>query len=234
MTAGNPPGIRIMFRSDSFPIPFQGRAEIYAANQIPVPGFSSRPLAVIPVPSGGQVFLDSADLSGLAEADWPEGSITADSTHRLNIVLLGDSIGSILHDLAINKTMNRFGSFSDGKPRLDSSVHRIEAIMSPLEEMRCYMDTEAIASSLLTTFLFVQGTGFVARGIQGEFVFPSLPEGAYNLAAISLFTKDRPSSQQDSVYLFSLDREALTGRKDSLSIASILGAVPMPDSLKGL
>src|SRR5688500_10651071 len=69
VTTGNPTEIQVSFTGENGPVAIAGRVEIYAATQIPIPGFRPEPLARHDV-NGTAFILTASHFEGIADSLW--------------------------------------------------------------------------------------------------------------------------------------------------------------------
>ncbi len=108
VTTGNPTGIRIIFRKDSLPISLNGKVEVFATTQIPVPGYSPDPLLKINLVEASDVEIEESSIQAIPDSLWPAKSIEGDSVRKFNVVISSDSLGSILEGFHFQK--NKHGA----------------------------------------------------------------------------------------------------------------------------
>lgn len=231
VTTGNPTGIRIIFKKDSSLVSINGKAEVFAVNQIPVPGFSPEPLLSIAFQHANSIEVKAESIESIADSLWPEKSYGADSIHKFNIVVSSDSMGLILGDLSFRNRKSGSDFYKSGVPLPNFESHA--EVTADLVELTDYIgktDTNRL-SIVHDYYLFIYGTGFVAKGESGVFEVSRLPQGQYAAFFLPLYKKNEHSQGIDSTPVFSLI-EGLNTENDSLYRGSVFETVELPDSLK--
>lgn len=231
VTTGNPSGIRIIFKKDSTPISLNGVVEVFASTQIPVPGFSPKPLLRIELAEAKDIEIATSSINSIPDSLWPEKSTEGDSIQRFNAVITSDSLGLILENICFNRKKAGF-SFSKEDSVLPSNNSQAEIIanLAQLTDYAGKTDTNQL-SAFHDYYLFIYGTGFVSKGEHGIFMLPRLPIGTHNAFFLPLAKKPYPVSSIDSATIFSLNGK-LDTRTDSLSRGPIYREIELPDSLK--
>jgi len=227
---GNPTEIEVAFADRAGPITLSGRVEVFAASQIPVPGFSTEPLIRMNVAGGARVTLNAEAFLALGDSLWPESSLEGDSVRSFNVVATGDSQGAVIAGLRFAK---KTGGFllrpEDGLPK-DGEAAKVIGAVRPLVEIRGRMDAGDLQPGT-ESFLFVYGTGFYAKGDAGRFVFPRMPSGEYETFLIS-YDKGNFPSGSESMDVFRLSGPIGPGDEALLGLSGIQERIPIPDSLK--
>jgi hypothetical protein len=230
VTTGNPTEIQVGFTGENGPVALSGRVEIFAATQIPVPGFRPEPLARLEV-NGTTFSLKPDHFESIADSMWAKGSVEGDSVARFNLVITASDQGSILRDLGIRLKDRKFslkdGSFTAG---MDGAVS-MKAGFSAMAAYQVAMDTGSLSLRRLD-YLFLYGTGWSATDSAGIFRFPALPAGTYRPSYIGIPTKDSQSqSPTDSVNIYGLDKPIEAG-SSSVVRGDVETRIPIPASLR--
>lgn len=210
VTTGNPTEIQVGFTGENGPAALSGRVEIYAATQIPVPGFRPEPLGRFVV-VGTSFALTANHFANIADSMWAEGSLVGDSLARFNLVFADANSGAILRDMAIRLKDRKFdlkeGTFTPG---MDGAVS-VQTGIKPYAAYEVVMDSVAMSISRFH-FLFLQGSPWYAAESTGVFRFPALPLDAYRLSYVAVPNKaNAPVSVMDSLSIYTLDRPVQTG-----------------------
>jgi hypothetical protein len=238
VTTGNPVGMTFVLTKDSIPISITGRIEVYAATQIPVPGFSPSPLYSAPISNAKEIRLDAVELKSVPDSLWAKTSIEADSIYRFNVVLTGDSIISVLKEFRLNKSRGYFIPREvDQANAVISNRLKIHAPAVSLIPYRGVISNERI-SMVWDYYMFIYGTGFFTKGI-GEsqedgvtvFTFEKVPKGVNDCFLILLPGPNHPASGIDSTSIFSLAKPFNT-EIDTLILGPEQQIIELPDSLK--
>lgn len=255
ISTGNPVGLTIHIEKDSKPIAFTGTLEIYEANQIPVVGYRPDPLLRMQLENVDSVHLDTSTITTIPASLWLDtlyqdsiwsdsawadslGRDTADAHDTLlefNVVLRGDSLGTILKGYGFDTRSRRFVSAS-GTGKVDNmgSVH---AGLSRLVDYIGRLPPDRI-SIYRDYYLFILGTGYTAKAVgdagKGDSLLvtlPGLPEGQHDGFLISFPRTDHQGSGIMITDIFSLE-SPLSTDADALQMGSLYRIVELPDSLK--
>ncbi|HKP94595.1 MAG TPA: hypothetical protein VJ385_02450 [Fibrobacteria bacterium] len=229
---GNPTEIEVAFRNDSGSEPITGTMTVYASTQIPVPGFSPAPLISVPVAGMSHAVLKASAFAALADTLWPKGSVE-NGLYRFNVVVMGETKGAVLKGFSFRKTEKDFLlRAEDANAVRQENTATLKGTLSPLVELKCGIDTATI-SPYKNHFLFMYGTGLVAKGTAGEFVFPSVPKGSYESFLLSIPMKGNASTTiGDSLAIYSLSAALTSGTNNPLAVGDVQIRVPTPQSLK--
>ena len=225
---GNPTEIKISFTGGSGPAALKGRVDIFAATQIPVPGYRPEPLASIPVDGAMELILRAEILAGIPDSLWPKSSASGDSLYRFNLVVAGDSQGVVLRGLDYRR---RSGEFALTAPDLKAKQESggrwlLDAAMAKLVDAGARIDPE-ILDPTKKHYLFLAGTNLFALADSGRFEFKSIPEGSYEMSFLSLPLQHSVGSR-DSADVYGLISKLNTSRSDSIEVGDIIEVVPLP------
>jgi hypothetical protein len=229
---GNPTEIQVSFKNDSGSVSINGSLDVYAATQIPVPGYSPVALIHIDVAGTTQAIFGADAFKSIADTLWPKGSIEKGNYH-FNVIISDGKHGTILRGFAFRKGKSDFVLRDEDKdaPR-DGNRAAIEGTVTPMVPMICSLDTAKI-SPKKDHYLFLYGTGFIAKGDSGKFQFASVPKGSHNVFLLSLPMKgDMGTGVGDSLFVYGMSTSADAGKTNILTQSDIQATVPIPDSLK--
>lgn len=225
---GNPVEIKVSFTGASGPAALTGSVDVFAATQIPVPGFRTEPIASFPVNGATEVMVRAEALGAIPDSLWPKSSRQGDSLFTFNLVVSGAAQGAIIKGLIYRKKEGDFAlkpedveKFSDREARGD-----VKAALVDLVGAEARVDPASLYPDR-NYYLFIRGTRFSALADSGRFVFPSLPKGVHELAYLSL-PKEKPGGTNDSAYVHALNLPLNTQSSDSLSVGGIIESVPLP------
>lgn len=229
VTTGNPTEIQVSFTGGNGPEAIAGRVEIYAATQVPVPGYRPEPLARHDV-NGSTFTLTASHFEGIADSLWAEGSRQGDSLRSFNLVITGANQGAIMEDLIFHLGQGGFSRASGGWKNQQGVKASLEAGLSGLTAFTATMDTVGL-SGRRVHFLFLYGTGFHARNNGGVFEFPAMPAGPHKPYLISIPTREfQSTSPTDSLNVYNLDKVIEAGTT-SLARQSVADRIPVPTEL---
>jgi hypothetical protein len=235
VTTGNPTGIKVVFKRESVPVSLNGTVDIYAADQIPVEGYSPDPLLRISLNKSQSIEIGSESIDSIEDSLWPVKSVEGDSIKKFNVVVTGDSLGLILEGYGFRKRKGGtgFDFFKNGNVLASGGATiQVAADLVPLTDYVCKTDTNRLAfSSIAVYHLFIYGTGYKAKGEAGVFKLSKLPIGQHNAHLIKLPGRDHLTSGQDSASVFNLIG-GLNTANDSIYRGSEHDRVELPDSLK--
>lgn len=227
---GNPTEIEVAFADESGPISLSGRVEVYAATQIPVPGFSPEPLIRLEVSGEARAYLDAEAFLSLGDSLWPKSSVEGDSAWLFNVVVTGDGQGAVIRGLRFAEKRGGFVLRPEDVAPLEGKAALVEGALKPLVEIRGRMDA-GLLNPQMESFLFVYGTGFCARSDSGRFVFPRMPSGEHEAFLIS-YGDTRVPHGSDVLEVHRLNASIHSGGETHLNPNGIQELVPIPDSLK--
>lgn len=229
---GNPTEIQLGFKQDGSAMAITGRVDVYAATQVPVPGYSPLPLTSVPVTDGKSATLTAAALAAIQDSLWPKTSIEGDSIYRFNLVVTGAAQGAILSGFGYRKGKGEFTVRSEdaGAVRSGDAVS-VAAALTALTDAHYVIDSTTISPNK-QPFLFLYGTGFAAKGQSGKFTFQNLPKGEYLSYLVAIPAKEAIVSAEDSLIVYSTKGAATSGSDILLSVGSPQGMIPLPDSLR--
>jgi hypothetical protein len=205
-TSGNPTGLRILFRKDSHPISLNGTLEIFAATQIPVPGYSPAPLMGVNLEGAESVEIEASAIQSIPDSLWPAKSVEGDSIRNFNVVVSGDSFGLILKGIGLRKGKVGPDFLKSGTilPNIDEHAE-VEADLVQLMAYVGKTDTNRF-SLFHEYYLFIYGTGFVAKAEQGVFKIAYLPMGQHDAFFLPLPKGERPTGGDRFHQYFQFER----------------------------
>ena len=229
---GNPTEIKIGFTQDGAATAITGTMDVYASTQIPVPGFSPNPILSIPVTSAKDATVSAQALAAMADSLWPSTSIEGDTLYHFNLVVSGATQGTILKSFGLRKGKKDFvPRVEDAGAKKVGDGLEIGAALTALVEVKAVIDSTAL-SPTRDDYLFLYGTGYTAKGISGQFKFVGLPKGDYETYLLSLPRKDGNASGEDTLYVYGLKSQVHTDSDNLLTVGTVTGSVPLPESLK--
>jgi hypothetical protein len=214
---------RLNSRSTMMRIPFR------PSTQIPVAGYAPEPLLRVDVVGATHATLTAAAFKALADSLWSGGSMNG-SGRAFNVVISGSGHGAVLRGFAWNKDENTFGLRAGDKPPAGHGL-KVDVIgaLAPLVTIQGSVDTSTF--NLSSDFhLFVYGTGFSSKIVDGRFSLPAIPMDKYEGFLISLPKPDHPASETDSASVYSLNSLLQDGAVN-LPKGPIHDRLPLPDSL---
>ncbi|MEO7424398.1 MAG: hypothetical protein ABI036_04375 [Fibrobacteria bacterium] len=229
---GNPTEIEVAFKNDSGSVSITGTMEVYAATQIPVPGFSPDPLIRVPVSGLSHATLQAEALAALPDSLWPATSVE-NGLYRFNVVVTGETEGSILKGFALRKDSGDFVL----EPKYENTARHpgsapVRGGMEPLVSIACTIDT-AMLVSYYDDYLFLYGTGFKVKADAGSFVFPSIPKGEYDAFLLSLPGRGQGGiGVDDSLLVYGLSMGIAADKPNVLALTGVQATVPVPEPLK--
>jgi hypothetical protein len=229
VTTGNPTGIIFNFKWNSAPVSLDGKLEIFASYQIPVPGFSPNPLLGIDFSGAKNAVVDAKSIESIPDSLWPESSMVGDSILEFNAVVSSDSLGLIVKGLRYRKTDSAFFDSGTRLAIVDSKAE-LTAELTGLTDYVGEMNRDQMSPAWYF-HLFIYGTGFTTKGKDGVFTIPRLPKGQHEAFWILLPSESGHASRSDSVPLIKL-RDGLDSELDSLHVGPIQRMIELPDSLK--
>lgn len=228
---GNPTEIQLGFKQDGSTTAISGRVDVYAATQVPVPGYSPLPLASIMVTDGKSATLTAKAMGDIKDSLWPKTSTEGDSIYRFNLVVSGSTQGAILTGFGYRKGKGGFSlRAGDAIPPAGEAVS-VMAALTALVEVKCVIDPLSLNRDK-NHYLFLYGTGYSTLGSSGAFSFPALPKGDYAAFLLSLPKGPVTASGEDSLLIYGTDTRIHSDAENILSVGSIYTSVPLPDSLK--
>lgn len=225
---GNPTEIQLGFLDSTGPAPFTGWVDVFAATQIPVPGFRSQPLAHFQVDNAREFVLKGEDLASITDTLWPQSSRDGDSLVRFNVVATGEKTGVILRGFGYRVLSKDFSMAGvDSARKVNEERVGVKAALMPLVEAHAKMDPRSLDFKD-KNYLFVYGTGISAKvdSGSGRFTFARVPKGHHEIAFISIPRK--PGIGNDSIAVYGSVSPLNTDKTDSISVAGILELVPYP------
>lgn len=163
VTTGNPTGVRIIFKKGSSLVSINGKAEVFAVNQIAVPGFSPEPLLSIAFQNANSIEVNAETIDSIADSLGQENSYSEDSIHKFNIVVSSDSGRLILGGLSFRKWESSFIFYKSGIPLPNFDAYA--EVIADLVVLTVYTgktDTNRL-SSAHDNYLFIYGTGLLRR-----------------------------------------------------------------------
>jgi hypothetical protein len=229
---GNPTEIEVAFKNDSGSVYITGTMEVYAATQIPVPGFSPDPLIRMPVSGASHAALQAEALAALADSLWPATSVE-NGLYRFNVVVTGEAEGSVIKGFVFRKDSGDFvlEPKYEKTPRNPGSA-LVKGGMEKLVSIACAIDTTDLLSNF-DDYLFLYGTGFKTKEAEGGFIFPSIPKGEYDAFLLSLPGKGQGGiGVDDSLYVYGLSTGIAADKPNVLTLAGVQATVPTPEPLK--
>lgn len=233
VTTGNPTEIQVSFTGDGQPTALTGRVELYGATQIPVPGFQPEPLASFEVEDTKDFTLKASDLEAIPDSLWPVGSVVGDSLVRFNLVAADGARGLLIKDFAWHPISGGFRH--TGMKTGDEVGGKALKLSAELEAMTAHAITVHIESLTAShdNYLFIRGSGFVARGDSTAFLFPGLPEGRHQTNFLAIAKPGHGSSgNQDSVSIYDVPVPIDTESRQAVDIGAKVETLPLPSSLK--
>jgi hypothetical protein len=227
---GNPTEIEVAFTGGSGSVAVSGSMDVYAATQIPVPGYAPAPLLRIPVANVRHAGLKASALAAVADTLWPASSVEA-GIRRFNVVVTGTDQGAILTGFAFRKDEGDFELRPEDSAAVRTgNVAAVKGTLTALAPYEAAMDPKRISPNW-DYYIFIYGTGYMGKANQGLFSIPGLPQGQYEAHVVLLPAKEHPTSGTDSAVVFNLTGPIEPGQ-DSLALGSEQTTIPLPDSLK--
>jgi hypothetical protein len=231
VTTGNPNGIRLVFKKDSTLVSLNGTLEVFASNQIPVPGYSPDPLLKFNLVEAKNIEIEAGSIESIPDSLWPARSIEGDSIRRFNVVISSDSLGLVLKEISLIKSKDGLNFAASGKVLPNIELHS-EMIVDLVRLTEYVGKTDTNRLSLgHDYYLFIYGTGYVSKGDHGIFKLSRLPMGQHNAFFFLLPKGESPTAGMDSTAIFSLNG-GLDTKVDSLYRGPVYEMVELPDSLK--
>lgn len=227
---GNPTEIRLGFTGgDGAPRALTGKVDVYAATQIPLAGFHPEPLASFAAEAATSVTINADALKSVPDSLWPAASREGDSVFRFNVVVTGDKVGAILQGLRYRVKDGEFSRIdSVMKAGAAADVAEMSSQLAATADYSFFIDPKPFPLGK-DTYVFISGTGFVAKSDSGTFLLKSLPGGKYDPSLIFLAQPGQgQTGQQDSVQLYGLSAPLNTTAVDSLAVGGPKGSVPLP------
>ncbi len=233
VSTGNPVGLTFHFEKGSHPIALTGTMDIYAATQIPVPGYRPDPLLRIRLDNTDTARLDATVLAAIPDTLWLNNTGMKDSLLNFNVVLTGDSEGAILQGFSFDKRRGLIISpaTSEGERTFHAEVSSLVDYVGHLR-----LDSTGLSTHRFDFYLFIFGTGYYAKGIGHQasevdtilFTIPKLPAGQHD-AFVLLFPNPAyaPLSHSDSTAILNLESPFRTD-SDSLRVVSVFKLVKLP------
>lgn len=226
VTTGNPTEIQVSFTGENGPVALAGRVEIYAATQVPVPGFRPAPLARREV-DGKSFTLTASLFEGIADSLWPPGSLEGDSLARFNLAITGGSQGAILRNLAFRLKEGGFtleeGIGTEGA----GGAVSLKAGLTNLVEYKAFIDPGSLESAR-HNYLFLLGTGYAAKSDSGKFTFPAIPAGSHPLSFLTLPDRQFNTGKEDTAEVFGVDKPLVAGKVDTVKADQLEFKLPLP------
>jgi hypothetical protein len=229
---GNPTEIQVGFKDGTgSPVKVTGTLEVYASTQIPVPGYSTKPLLSYPLSGGTSGGIAADDFARLPDSLWSKASADSGTVYRFNVVVAGAQSGTILKDIGFNKSSREFELPSEYEDALkEGGKARITGVLAPLVQARCIIDAETLSADR-KNYLYIPGTGYTALGEGGRFTFAALPMGKYEPLLVSLPFDSHNTSGEDSVAVFRLSAAIETGTESTVAVGVRAATIALPDSL---
>jgi hypothetical protein len=233
---GNPTEIEVAFTgTDGAPKALTGTVDIYASTQVPVPGFQPEPLRSYVVDGESELVAKAEDFSSIPDSLWPRSSREGDSLYRFNVVVKGITEGAVIKGLGFRPGKTTF-AIPEGlqkDPKLKSAVG-VHAKITQLVAYTVMMDKGAL-TEFMDHYLFVAGTGFVAKNDNALFLFPALPKGSYEPSYLAVWQKGHGNQggSDDSTGVYNLSSSFDTEKQDTLAIGSTRERIYLPSEFRG-
>ncbi len=230
---GNPTEIQLGFKQGGNTTAISGRVDVYAATQVPVPGYSPLPLTSVAVTDEKSAILTAKDLGAIQDSLWPKTSLEGDSLYHFNLVVSGAAQGAILTGFSYRKGKGEFTIRPEdaATPRAGDAVS-VTAALTELADASYVIDSSTL-SQTKQSYLFLFGTGFSALGQGGKFTFKNRPKGEYSNYLVAIPSKDAVlQSGENFLFVYNTTGAIPSGADILLSVGSNQGMIPLPDSLR--
>jgi hypothetical protein len=143
------------------------------------------------------------------------------------VVVKGADAGAILKGYSYRKAEGDFLlAPEDSGAAVQNRVARLDKTMLPLGTLACGKDDSAFNSEY-EDYVFLYGTGYAAKVVEGKFVLANIPKDKYK--AYHLYVpRDNPLSDEDTANVYEL-RDSLDTDSRFFTYGALHDVVPVKD-----
>jgi hypothetical protein len=148
-------------------------------------------------------------------------------------VVTGEKEGAIVRDFEYSIDIRTFGErIGEFGSRIKGSSLVVPVDLAAFTAHNVTVHIESLLSTH-DSYLFIRGTGFVARGDSTNFRFEDIPSGKYKPNFMALWKEGQGTvGSADSVFVYSVSDTLDIGGHSTVVVGEPVDMIPLPDSLK--